>query len=206
MDTTNQPLPTNHYYHFSNCINVGDVIDTHTWDFNNYFKTKSDLQWTHLAGNHKRYIDMYSEIIKSSQTRGVQADTLQATIDGLIFIDEYVGLTRELIFEQIRLTVNQNLPSRQRCIWLASTSLLEDGWIDYWRTFLKDRKNLGLYVVELLDCEPFIAFEGHIRREAEPFETTLKRAEAYWQGEPSKTTMKEFLYEGKFRVVNKISF
>ncbi len=198
-----QTLPPNHYYHLSNSLKKGEVINTLSWKQNNYFKKKSDLQWLQLIHNQTP-AEIYSDVFNLSKTDILSGNSItnykqaiQCTKDAPIFIDEYIELARELIFEQVRLTINNKLPSRQRCIWL-----MDRDSVDAWKGLI-ERKNLQLVTIELVNGQPFKAFQGHIKRQPETVELTFQRAKNYWEQKESKDNkLIELLYEGEFKVID----
>lgn len=112
----------------------------------------------------------------------------------------FVKYVRELLWEDIRKAEFQNLPSRQRCIWLISS---EDG-IKYWQNRLKCLNDFQVVKVKV-EGNLHKANELLLLGDCEPMKVTIEKARQYWAGENADDGKEEILFEGKLEVLEIVS-
>ncbi len=113
----------------------------------------------------------------------------------------YVEYLRELIFEDVRKSVNKNLPSRISCLWACKEEDIET-WKNLW-TINKDFKLLKLS----LTGEFHEADSRLINSNAWDIKTFEKNARAYWEKTPTGyggEPQIEVLFEGNVTVLEEI--
>jgi len=111
---------------------------------------------------------------------------------------QYLKWIREEIFENSRLNINPNLPSRKRCLWLCDKNGLEN----WWNTFTSS-KNKKIIEVELDNSGKFhIADAEFLNLDTYSISEFKDASEKYWKGEMNSKLDIEILYEGKFKVIN----
>ncbi|MEH7381772.1 DUF2441 domain-containing protein [Bacillus sp. JJ1533] len=122
-------------------------------------------------------------------------NTIESLGQGLTY---YWHFARETIFEEIRLNVNKDLPSRQKCIWLSSGNEIE-----YW----KHELNFNSFYCQLLELElhgklfkcDSLFVSGGIKK----LNDVRIDATNYWNQEKSDQSKIEYLFEGK-AIVSKV--
>jgi hypothetical protein len=113
----------------------------------------------------------------------------------------YVTYIRELTFEEVRLKINQDLPSRKSCLWVCD----EDN-IETWRTIWTPNKKYKLFKLSLEGI--FHEVDSRmINNNAWQIQDFEKHAKYYWT---NKTFLKgnrqpEILFEGNATILEEIS-
>lgn len=108
---------------------------------------------------------------------------------------EYIIKTREYIFEIERLKIDQNLPSRFKCLFLTDLEGLS-----YWKDKLNLDDDFTIYELKV---------SGRIHKANERFLELNTKSQShyhdlavkYWSGEAVNGIGYEFLFEGKARVL-----
>ncbi|WP_430482808.1 DUF2441 domain-containing protein [Rossellomorea marisflavi] len=121
--------------------------------------------------------------------------SMDYNIDPVSSAKTYWRFTKEYVFEQTRLSINENLPSRWNCIWLCNEEQLE-----YWRQFYEDVEYQILKVKvsgKIFKGDAYWV-ETYIPK---PLVEIRERAIHYWNGDffslPGKG---EILFEGTVKV------
>lgn len=118
-------------------------------------------------------------------------------IDFYVKIKEYATLIRELVYEEVRNSQFKELPSRRHCIWLCDNDSLRF-WInnldnDYEIYKVKATGNLHKCYADTLDDENI------------NYQILYQKAMDYWSGKCYGNPLeKEYLLEGKIRIIEKI--
>ncbi|MEB7931566.1 DUF2441 domain-containing protein [Enterobacter quasiroggenkampii] len=185
-------------------MKVGDLIETKEVNpFFNYFlgsylpKMSVDDGFGKEAKTYTRM--MYLHGIKSGSITPSLSSKDIATI-GQELAMHFCKYTRELIWESVRLEHYNNLPSRQKCLWLAHG----EQNLQYWK------ENLGLSDIKQnifrveLDGITHEASNEHLMHDDIPYEQALSQAHRYWQGRISNISAKETLFIGKMKVVEQV--
>ena len=111
---------------------------------------------------------------------------------------QYLKWIREEIFENSRLKINPNLPSRKKCLWLCDKKGLEN----WWNTF-KTSENKKIIELELdKNGKIHIADAEFLNLDTYSINEFDIASEKYWKGEMNTELDIEILYEGKFKVIN----
>gem|GEM_PF-1733516 len=106
---------------------------------------------------------------------------------------------REVIFEEVRISIDPELPSRKSCIWV-----LEEDAIDYWKKVLGP--NLSLFKVKLNGIL-HKTDQMHLFDEIVEHDKIRSHAFKYWAGTDGKNNEQvEALFEGKIEVLEKCSY
>lgn len=111
---------------------------------------------------------------------------------------EALMLSRELVFERVRVVQFSDLPSRQKCIWLMPD---RPDSISYWH-FLNDRKS-KIYLVEV-DGEVHRGAEKWLHLQADSLSDLEERALRYWNGDGTGGVDDEIIAVGNIGVVEVI--
>ncbi|MEH6990585.1 DUF2441 domain-containing protein [Cytobacillus firmus] len=121
--------------------------------------------------------------------------------DSILFLinafEHSVKISREVIFEQVRLESFPNLPSREKCLWVIPS----DDYDNYstWAKALENGEVLKLS----LNGKIHKTYDYHLKIEHDQnINTIRKNAYKYWSGEPANSPY-EILFEGEAQVVNK---
>ena len=185
-------------------VEIGDKIETSN-NFNPFFEQyNSSTNKINIGTNDDpKFISSYdyfrdtvlrlSELTeKSIDCRYVEGLAKQA----LSAQRYYMIYARELLWEKIRKDRFKELPSRQRCIWLAS----DLGQIKFWKEKLGSQ--YGEYQVLKLECTGNLhrTFEGHLTHGYTSMVENTNHAMNYWSGIDDGST-EEILFEGFARVI-----
>lgn len=113
-------------------------------------------------------------------------------------VKEYQILIREIGYENTRVEVNPNLPSRQKCIWLCRKDQL-----DYWKAQIV--KEFDVFEVEVNEKEMFKSRNSLISELSDSYNTVLDKAKEYWKYSSNvENEDDEYLYCGELKIINKI--
>ncbi|MCL5130589.1 DUF2441 domain-containing protein [Algibacter sp. L4_22] len=110
---------------------------------------------------------------------------------------QYLKWIREQIFENNRIQINPELPSRKKCLWLSNKNGLENWW-----NTLSDSQNRKIIELELeKKGKIHIADAQFLNLDAYNINEFNKVSIDYWNGIKNNETDIEILYEGQFKVI-----
>ena len=138
-----------------------------------------------------------SEEDAKRENANVDGDTAMGTMlqYGSTVSKEFALYKREQVFEQVRKEQFNDLPSRQKCIWLTDEENLE-----YWKTMSTEEKcllTLELQEEKMICCdESWLYIDTFLDDEYE------RRARNYWTGSVSNAPHLEYLFYGTAIVKN----
>ncbi|EQA6229221.1 DUF2441 domain-containing protein [Enterobacter hormaechei] len=113
----------------------------------------------------------------------------------------FSNYVRELIWENVRKSEFNDLPSRQKCIWLAQG---EDN-LQFWLSRIgKSSKDINVFKV-VPSGILHSADEELLLTDIEPYDETLIKARQYWSGIITNQNSKEVLFEGSLKIGELIS-
>lgn len=185
-------------------VKVGDKIETSN-SFNPFFEQfNSSTNQVNIGTNdNPKLVNSYEYLKdaiirlsglteKSIDCRYVETLAKQA----LSSQRYYMIYARELLWEQIRKYNFEQLPSRQKCIWLASS--LDQ--IEFWKEKLSYQH--GEYQVLKLECTGNLhnTCEGYLTHGYSSMEENTKHAINYWSG-VNDGSNEEILFEGFAKVI-----
>lgn len=110
--------------------------------------------------------------------------------------------TRELIWENIRASDFPNLPSRQKCIWLAHG----DENLKYWVDTLPARRETHRIYKVVPTGKLHYASDEHLLDDSELYPETLAKAKKYWGGIITDKHAQEILFEGTLDIIEEIDY
>ncbi|WP_392454797.1 DUF2441 domain-containing protein [Chryseomicrobium aureum] len=123
--------------------------------------------------------------------------------------ESYWRFTKEQIFEETRISVDPELPSRFQSIWLSDRENLK-----YWTDLLlntteKDESKKVTSVFKVAVTGKIFAGDAHwieTGNDTLPLKDIREKAMRYWSGEIFRLGHMEFLLEGKMKVVGEFKF
>ncbi len=110
--------------------------------------------------------------------------------------NHFLMLSRELIFEEVRIEKFNDAPSRHRCLWLLRAK--EDAGV-WWNTLTCGAESKILKI--RATGKAHVADAGLLLGDSEPLAQTYAKAEKYWKGEVSDHPQMEIIFEGKLEVI-----
>ncbi|WP_109908335.1 DUF2441 domain-containing protein [Citrobacter freundii] len=185
-------------------MKVGNVVETNDYNpFFNFFLganlPKMLVQNSGGGGSTPYTRMMYLHGIKTGSLETNLTIKDIATI-GQELAMHFCKYTRELIWESVRSEHYKDLPSRQKCLWLAHG----EKNLEYWK------QNLGLGVDDRtifrvdIDGVTHEASDEHLMRDDIPYEQALVQAHRYWKGDISNMLAKETLFIGKMKILEEV--
>lgn len=184
-------------------LKLGDVVGTNDYNpFFNFFLSSNipPMSVSNTGGGSINYTRMM-------YLHGIKTGTINTNlkIEDIATIGHELAMhfckyTRELIWEAVRVEHYNNLPSRQKCLWLAHG----EKNLEYWK------KNLGLAVTDRnifrveIDGVTHEASDEHLMRDDIPYKEALTNAHRYWKGEVSNSLAKETLFMGNMRLLEEV--
>jgi len=209
-------LTQNTFYHLKRInkynpygkVKVGDKIETGN-NFNPFFEQYNSSTNQVNIGNedNSKFINSYDYFRETALKLSELKD--KSTID-CRFVESlakqalssqryYMIYARELLWEQIRKNSFEKLPSRQKCIWLAS----DLSQIEFWKEKLGYQH--GEYQVLKLECIGNLhrTYEGYLTHGYSSMEENTKHAKNYWSG-INDGSNEEILFEGQAKTIKVI--
>lgn len=110
--------------------------------------------------------------------------------------NHFLMLSRELVWENIRIEKYPNYPSRQKCLWL----LKNQDQIERWKKILKLEPRSYSIVKVKATGRAIEVDSSHLPSDSEPLPTWYEKAYKYWEGAVTEDPLKEFLFVGKIKV------
>jgi hypothetical protein len=120
--------------------------------------------------------------------------------DSLDVARHFMVLAREILWECVRKEKFSDLPSRQRCIWLASSESNVQDW-------LKRMECTSNYSILRVKARGTVhkADERLLLGDTESFSETINKAERYWSGTMDSGSLEEIIFEGKLTILEVMS-
>lgn len=178
-----------------NPLKKGDVINTADKLFNPYHYNLLMFSKEFSLHNGKfPFLNFFNEVASGKLTE-IGGTTENIALLAQLALENYVALVRELHFENIRREEFPGCPSRNRCIWLAST--IDDA--KWWQQELGNANESQILRVEI-EHETFTTNDEFLKNEAEDYKDTIANARKYWRGLGGGGKV-EHLYEGRMTVV-----
>jgi hypothetical protein len=110
--------------------------------------------------------------------------------------NHFLMLSRELLWENVRLVEFPDAPSRQRCIWLIESVADVKNWI----TRLGFKAN-RYSVVRVRATGRALNADGNcLAGDSEPLPVWFEKARAYWSSKNTPDPLPEVLFEGRIEV------
>lgn len=145
----------------------------------------------HIGKNYNPFFAFYEKYSPGSIS-------INTKMNEVLF--ESMKYIRERIYEDVRLEVNPNLPSRMNCLWVLPDSFLETR-LNYWSHQTGSKKLVKL------SCTGVIHRADQRFLITEPFNLPLQRymANKYWSGEimeeSNKIENEEILFTGAVQAI-----
>ncbi|MCU5775215.1 DUF2441 domain-containing protein [Winslowiella arboricola] len=181
-------------------IKVGDVIKTEGFNpfFEYYNSYRHDLCPVNNGAQHIERLQLLENIALGNLETSSQVNTAKL---GASIANHFILYSRELIFESVRAEKFSELPSRQKCIWVAEG---QEG-LKHWQERLKSKncKETQVFRVEI-DGKIHTASEENLPYGEHPHSEMLQLAENYWLGTSTDPRKMETFFEGTMKVLDKI--
>ncbi|MBL3729269.1 DUF2441 domain-containing protein [Lysinibacillus sp. HST-98] len=145
------------------------------------------------VGEKIKFGDDFNPYRKSYEYGNV---SLEDNVGSLIkAVTLYWHFTLETIFEEERIKINPELPSRLKCIWLTDKECLS-----YWYKQLS-QADVKLQTVELDVTGKILKCDAHwVELQPSPLELVRENAQQYWNGVIKCEYKIEYLFEGNIEV------
>lgn len=177
------------YYHINtgDVLEVGNIIDTRK-SYNKFYDEIYDSEYL-LNG-----ID--ANMLLINKRRNKEYGNFDMDEFRLIFetVSNSAMVTRELIFEEVRKEINEELPSRMKCLYVCENMEEINGWLEIFKRTNKKDKDYQIVKLELtgkcVTCDA-----SYVLRQNISLNKKRDQAKKYWSGEV-KDNEKEVLFEG----------
>jgi len=155
-----------------------------------YKPAKWEIDQVHFIGNRKNpFVEFYD-----SNGFVIREETVE-NYRGVL--DEYLKLTREWIFEEVRKEFFPNLPSRHRCIWVIPDN--KDAIQYWWKTMGEKGQILKLELTGKI----YRTNQQYLKRITAPLDQIRMNAFRYWAGASGDNPAEdEYLFEGFAKVLD----
>lgn len=182
------------YYHINTgkILNVGDILNIGE-SYNNFY---------HEIYNSEYLLeekDANELLINNRKNKDYNINDIEEF--KLIYdtINNSAMITRELIFEEVRKEINDELPSRLKCLYVCNS--LDE--IEEWLNIFKRTNKKDYQILELeLTGKVFTGDASYILRQNISLNKKRQQAKEYWKGNKIHNH-KESLFEG-IAIVKKI--
>lgn len=182
------------YYHINTGkkLNVGDILNIGE-SYNNFYYEIYNSEYL-LDGKDANEI-----LINKRKNKDYNISDIEEF--KLIYdtINNSAMITRELIFEEVRKEINDELPSRLKCLYVCNS--LDE--IEEWLNIFKRTNKKDYQILELeLTGKVFTGDASYILRQNISLNKKRHQAKEYWKGNKVHN-QKESLFEG-IAIVKKI--
>ena len=178
-------------YKVGNTITIGESYNSMTQELMDSGATKK----------YNSYINDYVDFQELFEYMCIKRDTAEIISKKLgCFLTDVRMNSREFILEQIRLTIDKELPSRYKCIWLTDEESL-----GFWKKSFKNRLD-SIYKVEV-DGNLFTSSESLLPNPTALHKEMYEQAYKYWQPDQEylkNAKDKEYLFTGELKILKKI--
>lgn len=162
------------------------------------------LYHVHRIGNNTR-IKIDDTIVTSAEYNPFFKDYdllgFPMNVNQQKLLNYYWHFARETAIEEVRLNVNPELPSRQKCLWLSDIKAL-----DYWMCEVGYNPK-EFQVLELeLDGILFKCDATFIEGRYLSLNDVRGNAFRYWSGEILNNNKTEYLFQGTAKVIHELNF
>lgn len=121
---------------------------------------------------------------------------------GVNIAGHFLRYARELLFESIREKEFGNLPSRQRCIWVAEGR----EQLEHWRKRLVSKENTAVHIFKVeVNGNIHTASEEYLPYEEISHTEMIDRARRYWSGHYTVPLKRETFFEGEMKILEQIA-
>ncbi len=148
--------------------------------------------------NMKSKTEDYQSLYYEFQSNSFEYEGIANKLHWSLF--QYLKWIREEIFENVRLKVDSNLPSRKSCIWISK---IED--VKKWWDLFKNKSGKRILELRLKGDNVFIGDGTLIRADTFSLKEYESIAEKYWSGIVERKKEIEISYEGEFEVLNEFN-
>lgn len=148
----------------------------------------------HILSKHDDYKSLYYEFENKSQLY----ESLAKKLQGSLF--QYLKWVREVIFEKKRIEIDSHLPSRMSCIWVTTFEDLPK----WWKLFESENDN-RILEIKLHSTNLHKADGRYINTKTVKLDRYYEMAKDYWNGEIQSNNEVEYLYQGRFDVINEFN-
>ena len=184
------------YYH----INTGQELDLGAileigHKYNKFYNEIYNSE--HLENNK----DANSILLEMVRAKTLSFQNQQVASIVLRTVSDSAMITRELMFEETRKEINENLPSRLKCLYVCKTESELKTWCDIFkRTNKKKYQILKLKLTGKI----FLGDASLILRQNISLNKKKEQAYKYWHGD-KKDNINEYLFIGTAEVVKIIN-
>lgn len=172
-------------------LKVGAVLRTSDRPAHHFFERVMKFQHALWDDKNERPI---LEVLRAPDITKFKSRNIAAGCAEII--ESHFRAIREYEFEEIRRVEFPFLPSRTKCLWLATDA--KDA--TYWRSRLADRTNVRLLRVRARGVL-HLGYDGHLSVEVQSISSLRNAARAYWRGDEHDSGKIEILLEGEMEVL-----
>lgn len=175
------------YYHINTGrkLEIGDVLEIGD-KYNNFYY---QIYNTEYLEDNKDANEILIEMKKNNSLTFANSDIAMVVSKT---VNDSAMITRELMFEEVRNEINNELPSRLKCLYVCKTEDEIKSWLEIFkRTNKKDYQILKIKLTGKI-------FEGdasYVLRQNISLNKKREQAKLYWSGN-KKDNISEYLFEG----------
>lgn len=195
---------------------IGDKISINKNRYNSFYSNLTDglNEIVPLNEEKMRLIEYSNSIFKKELNKNVivdynnpdktildfqnisyQYESLADKLHKSLF--HYLKWFREESFENIRMQLNSDLPSRKNCIWLTKKDTIK-----YWWNLFNNKPNRSILLLRLIEGKLHKVDGGLLLTDTYGINAYKEMAKKYWDGTIENIDKIEYLFEGKFEVIN----
>jgi len=178
-------------------IKIGDVLTTSTINpYFNYYLTSNYPKEIVTFPDGQQLLSRMFVLQEIKEKRMNNPNSQHVAKMGYETAKYFSNYTRELIWENVRKEEFNDLPSRQKCIWLAQGEENLQFWLN---RIGKAAKDINVFRV-IPSGSLHSANEELLLNDIEPYDETLMKARQYWSGLITNQNSKEVLFEGNLKI------
>lgn len=179
--TRNVRYNSNGNWIFGKAVNIGERINP----FFGFYEDMQSIPVNFNGGHEINYAPI--EFLKKVKSGEIITDNLPTYAVNIA--QHYQKLSRELIYEEVRLKVDKNLPSRKRCIWASESIEGARIWVNHFQDECQIIRMSVYGYRHFADANLLVS-------DSEPLSDIYMKAERYWRGERSEQPWLEVLVSG----------
>jgi hypothetical protein len=148
--------------------------------------------------NVKSKQEDYQNLFYEFQSNSFEYEAIANKLHWSLF--QYLKWIREEVFENVRVKIDSDLPSRKRCIWVSTKENVRKWW-----DLFNNKSGKRILELNLKGDNVFVGDGTLIKTDTFSLQEYESIAEKYWSGRVERNNEIEISYEGDFEVLNEFN-
>lgn len=186
-----------YYYHIctNNNLKVGDTLIVGN-AYNPFYNNMYNVEYLKEDGTDANMI-----LLDMFKNKELSFNSLEDFNVVRKTVNDTAMITRELMFEEERIKVNDKLPSRLKCLFIIKEDNELNTWLDIFnRAINKEYRILKLELTGNIFCGD----ASLVLRQNISLNKKKQQANKYWNSHKSDSPILEYLFDGTVKVIEEI--